>query len=123
MAGIPKAKFYGLDGQLISIEEWGNLMVSGKKILAQDNVGDYLVSTALLGVDLRLHIHEGTKPIIFETIVFKDGNEEYIERYYTKEEAFQGHKDAIKMMEVAVRSISRRHSKGIDTEYHIGMIT
>jgi hypothetical protein len=111
--GFPKAKFYGLDGQLITLEEWAELTISDKKILARDEIGDYLVSTVLLGIDHCFHINPGMKPIIFETMVFKDDDEDYVERYSTKEEALEGHKRAVVMTKALVEANSRRHAKEI----------
>jgi hypothetical protein len=46
--GIPKAKFYGLEGQLITLEEWENLIVSDKitcKGVGNMPDGEYIVKS------------------------------------------------------------------------------
>jgi hypothetical protein len=65
------------------------------KVLKQEMVGPYWVSTVWLGLDHRFGIGP---PLIFETMVFwrgenpqPDSFEEDQERYSTEEEALTGH--------------------------------
>jgi len=68
------------------ISDWEN------KVVKQEHVGKYWVSTVFLGLDHR----DGGDgpPILFETMVFTDGDadEDTMVRYTTREEALIGHK-------------------------------
>jgi hypothetical protein len=86
-------KFYGMDGQPISLEEWGRLAGSEKKVVSSTELpGGVWVSTVLLGMD---HRFGGVgPPIIFETMVFESRDnlgELDCDRYCTREEAELGH--------------------------------
>lgn len=78
--------------------EWSKFMGGGISRVALDEimVGDesVRVSTVFLGAD---HNFLGGPPLLFETMVFRDGPEEQ-ERYCTWEEALIGHQ---KMLEYA----------------------
>lgn len=58
------------------------------RIVAQDHVGDVLVSTVFLGID---HQWGDGPPLLFETIVFGGPHDQAQERYSTWEEAEKGH--------------------------------
>lgn len=73
------------------------------KILKQDTIGKYFVSTVWLGLDHGWRLvaeREGLPyfPTIFETMVFKEDQRDeddewdrFQERYCTQEEALEGH--------------------------------
>lgn len=71
--------------------------------IAEDVIGKHWISTVWLGID---HSFEGKKPVIFETMVFESGEKDncgnpkdYLtQRYYTEEEAKQGHADIVKII-------------------------
>jgi hypothetical protein len=86
-------------------------------IIKRDYFGDFFVSTVWLGSDsgfgLRrlggFHI-----PIIFETMIFNDSDEEhglhcYQERYATEEMAIIGHKEACKLAQAAEINIKGKN--------------
>lgn len=74
---------------LDTIFEWAKLFETPSyKIVKQEEVGKYKVSTVWLGLNHNFH---GGEPLIFETMVFGD-DEEDMERYSTEEEALAGHK-------------------------------
>lgn len=54
---------------------------------------DNFISTVWLGIDLEMQMRKG-KPLIFETMVQRDGFRE-IRRYSTLEEAKKGHKEEV----------------------------
>lgn len=65
--------------------------VEGKsKIVAQEHVGKVWVSTVFLGLDHRFG-RDGD-PVLFETMVFRDGHGEEGERYCTWQQAEAGHR-------------------------------
>jgi hypothetical protein len=61
------------------------------------NVGPYLVSTVHLVID---HSHGDGPPVIFETMVFRDGDflGEFCARYCTEAEASAGHEHVVGMV-------------------------
>jgi hypothetical protein len=81
--------FYDRQGNPITLEEW--MRLSGDKIVRQDEVGDYFVSTVWLGINHNFH--PIGPPLIFETMVFPSESWRDLEccRYSTEEEALEGH--------------------------------
>ena len=86
--------YYDKQGKEITQEEWGRLLESPEyKIVNQDKLGGYIVSTVWLGLN---HNFSGGDALIFETMVFDTaGNDLEMERYHTLEEAEKGHKEMI----------------------------
>lgn len=66
-----------------------NLAYRCVNIVAQEHVGKVWVSTVFLGLD---HSFGQGDPILFETMVFRDGHGEECERYCTWQEAEAGHR-------------------------------
>lgn len=91
---------FDIDGNPINdVQTFGRLMGTPEyKIIAQEDVltpsGDMLwVSTVWLGID---HGWMSEVPIIFETMVFAQSmEEEFCQRYATKEEARAGHERVV----------------------------
>ena len=92
-----RPRYYGWHGELISQDQWINLMEHTDRHVAEDcftvNGVEYYVSTVLLGLD---HSSFGSgPPIIFETMVFRDdldmGQDVAMDRYATLEQAREGH--------------------------------
>lgn len=91
------------DDALGGSSEWERKMDEIEKLLSDKNYKiikqewtpdkKYWVSTVWLGLDYNYG--EGP-PLIFETMVFKDGEERELERYSTQEEALRGHKKLLK---------------------------
>lgn len=76
--------------------KWGKWMEIGNRIVKQEYIGDYFVSTVFLGLN---HNFEVGEPLLFETKVFntKDYSRHLgQERYATKKEALEGHKLLVK---------------------------
>lgn len=63
-------------------------------IVGKQVKGDIEVSTVFLAID---HSHVGKKPILYETMVF-GADDDHCERYYTKEEALEGHARICKLV-------------------------
>ena len=72
--------------------EWGKQLQTMERHVADDQINDCRVSTIWLGTD---HNHWGGPPLVFETMIFKEGSDIYCERYTTWQEAEAGHKEAI----------------------------
>lgn len=76
-----KSLRYASAGGVTSLEE-------DPSRIGSDHVGDAWVSTVWVGIDMGW---ARTTPIIFETMVFGGVNDQYQERYATKEAALAGH--------------------------------
>lgn len=85
--------FFDMDGQPIGPHQWEAIFYSADRIIAQEEIGPYFISTVWLGID-----HGGGEagvPMIFETLIF--GGEEraltdQLARYATRGEALEGHR-------------------------------
>jgi hypothetical protein len=80
-----------------SLMEWGKqiqeMSINHTKHVAEDMINGNHISTVWLGLD---HNYYGGPPLLFETMVFgQDGNDVYMDRYYTWDEAIEGHKKAV----------------------------
>ena len=94
-------KYYLLDENKIpyevSLEEsYKVFRDSEMKIVKQELVGDCHVSTVFLCLDHAWENEEG--PILFETMIFKGEFDGFQRRYKTYDEALQGHKEAVEMV-------------------------
>lgn len=99
--------------EITDIVEWAKWIQTGNRRIAEDEVGNYTVSTVFLGLDFSFGKDSG--PLLFETMVFvgeldtakymgainvvdavkvvsKDG---YFKRYGTRKEAEEGHKKIV----------------------------
>lgn len=77
-----------------TITEWGKFRRTHRKIVKQEHVEKYFVSTVFVGID-QSFIDDELK--VFETMVFPNESiqEEYCERYGTYKEAEEGHERAV----------------------------
>jgi hypothetical protein len=65
--------FYNRDGYPIPLMEWAERMAKSEVRVALTWVGDLLVSTEWVGIDLGLGMIDGSQPHIFETLVLDGG--------------------------------------------------
>ena len=98
----PFGAYYDLKGKQIGMWEWSELQHT-HKIIARSEMCGYLVSTVYLGIDHGFNDEE--PPLIFETMVFgqderteKTDLHNYQYRYFTLEEAKEGHQEICKMV-------------------------
>jgi len=91
------------------ISEWDKMMQKVDKI-GDDYVGDIHISTVFLGTN---HAHNFGPPILFETMAFGGGPDydQYQERYYTYEEALEGHKRIVEQVTNEIPLIPRKTFK------------
>ena len=90
--------------KVVPLLEWAEWIGKvGNKIVKQENVGKYWVSTVFLGLIGLNHNFSGIgEPLLFETMVFprKKGEERYreldMDRYATWEDSKKGHKEMVK---------------------------
>lgn len=83
--------------------EWAAFVENpDNKVVKQEQVGDFWVSTVFLGINYAMS--EDHPGLWFETMVFnkpagskklEDWGEQYMDRYSTYEEAEKGHKKAV----------------------------
>ena len=84
-----KSRYFDRNGEPLELMGWCALIELGDyKIVRQESVGDYWISTVWLCIN---HNYGSGPPHIFETMVFGEGNEKYCERYATEAEALAGH--------------------------------
>lgn len=79
------------DGQPVPCEDllvWAREFGKSDRIVAQDRIGDVLVSTVFLGLN---HNFGGGAPILYETMVFGGPLDGEMERYETRAQAEAGH--------------------------------
>lgn len=67
-----------------------------KRIVSQDKIKGVLVSTVFLGVDYGFYTE---RPLWFETMIFGGTHDGFQKRYTTYDEAVEGHKEALKLVE------------------------
>lgn len=89
-------------GKEIPVLEWGRLVEDENyKIVKQTSLGDYLISTVWMGLNMAFFRDE--KPLIFETMIFCENEETkkedrlhmFQERYSNEQDAIEGHEIAI----------------------------
>ncbi len=81
---------------------WANFLENNhtKRIVKKDDIGDMHISTIFIGLDHGFSLldekeMDDYKPLIFETMVFKNNGGIYCDRYSTWKEAEEGHQKAI----------------------------
>lgn len=85
---------YDKQGQPIEMEQFAALLADlDYKIVGRTKIGNAEVSTVWLGIDHNF-MREDSAPLIFETMIFGGGHDEFQWRWHTEEEAIDGH-DAI----------------------------
>lgn len=110
---------FGLDyfdrqGRPISMGQWLELLERGHmayKQIGLTRVGAHAVSTIWLGTNHDFSFTQGAPPVIFESMVFFDGDEDeryglgasgIMLRYCTEAEARQGHRSLVGLLRMAV---------------------
>jgi len=68
---------------------------SSQRVVAQDNVGEVLVSTVFLGLN---HSFTDGPPILYETMIFGGNHDSYQDRYRNKVAAAAGHDRAMALV-------------------------
>ena len=88
------------------IEKWGQWFSTDDRIIQQNNVNGIFISTIFLGLDHNFL--GGTKPILWETMIFNLHIDEPQWRYDSLEKALKGHQQALRMVDLAIRKKHRR---------------
>jgi len=84
---------YILDGHRAvpcpDLETWGRWMGTTDRVVARTTVREEIeVSTVFIGLD---HQFGNGSPLLFETMVFRNGDGQDMDRYSTWDEAIDGH--------------------------------
>lgn len=82
------------------MEEWADNHDKAHTVIAQDEVGDVLVSTIFVGLAIQWG---NRKPRMFETMIFGGIRDGYQQRYETYAEAEEGHAMALRMVKTGFR--------------------
>lgn len=79
--------------------DWHDKNINRLCVMRQD-IDGIVISTMFLGLD---HSYSGdnTKPLLWETMIFKGKHDQYQERYYTFNDALDGH---FKALELVIKS-------------------
>ena len=81
--------YYDYDGQPITMEQWGELYQHERHVAETTLEDGTYISTVWLGLD---HSFGSGPPLIYETMVFRDGDGDECERYTYRHQAVEGHK-------------------------------
>lgn len=71
--------------------EWATQHEKVNKVIKQTDIRNYFISTIFLGINYNLF---GDKPVVFETMIFKDEKSFCVKRWSTYQEAEDGHEEA-----------------------------
>ena len=97
--------YYDLEGKPLSLEQWGEIYERRDAArsrapdgqsrpeddltrMGSDEIGEAWVSTVWVGMDMG---YGSGPPVIFETMIFSGGHDQFCERYCTKESALANH--------------------------------
>ena len=85
--------YYDRQLQPISLEEFSRLIVQpDEKFVGVAKIGDVRVSTVWLGIN---HNIMGSRPVVFELMIFGGEHDEYQERFYSEEDAVKRHDEVV----------------------------
>lgn len=101
-------RYYKLMGRLAvpcaDLTEWGVWFQSADRHVARTEIGPMIVSTVFLGLDHR--IGPGP-PLLFETMIFDDGDDGYQARCETWVEAERHHAEAVELAQARLAGANR----------------
>lgn len=104
-------RYFKLDGKIAmecrSLLEWAEWMEIADRHVAKETIEGFRVSTVFLGLN---HNFSGNgDPLLFETMVFSpNGRSIDMKRYFTWEEAEEGHKKIVETIKV---NLAEAHGK------------
>jgi hypothetical protein len=67
-----------------------------RKAVKQDTIGEVFISTVFLGLDHSWR--DDRRPLLWETMVFGGDHDQYQQRYYSYEDAIEGHQTALDLV-------------------------
>lgn len=112
-------RHFDIAGNPISLRNWGYLRANRDYgVIAQEKIGHVSLSTVWVGLDMGFHIGRGLPPVIFETMIFSevdDDLDQYQERYATEAQAREGHARIASMLRsIAALSDGSDLTAGVD---------
>lgn len=81
-----------------TLVEWAQWFNQADRQIACTEFGDYVISTVFLGFPHGT-CERTNLPLLFETMVFKDGDDIYMQRFASHDEACAGHNEAVEYVE------------------------
>lgn len=100
--------YYILQGKLAvpvkTLEEFGARFEHKNRFVAQTKIGGVVVSTVFLGIDHSFSTAPEALPILFETMVFRGGKGDDMERCGSWEEAEAQHKAMVAKVRAEIRA-------------------
>lgn len=93
--------YYNRNGEEINIDEFFRLIeTTNYKIVANDTVKGFYISTVWLGLDHSFGDGTTTAPIIFETMIFKEGDwkDLWCKRYTNEADALSTHSSVVSII-------------------------
>lgn len=95
--------WYKLEGKIAvqcdSLLEWADWLETADRRVAETQIGDIWVSTVFLGMD---HGFFSDDPLLFETLVFPTEEFGTMVRYFTWEEAEEGHRKVVQAIQAMI---------------------
>jgi hypothetical protein len=88
---------------LISLQ-WAEWMESHECHVANDIFEGVHVSTVFLGIDHNFGF-DASPPVLFETMIFGGPMDGFMDRYHTREEALQGHAEALTLVKLELEML------------------
>lgn len=79
------------------LQKWGEFFESGKRHVAFDTFGNVDISTVFLGIDHGIP-RNSERPILFETMIFRDGEGDECWRCATWKQAEAQHNKAVELV-------------------------
>lgn len=80
--------------------KWGKWLQTAKRHVGLTKLPKKFgrsVSTVFLGLDHSFSFEAQVEPVLWETMIFGGPQDQYQDRYTSKEEALEGHKTAVKL--------------------------
>ncbi|MFT4103424.1 MAG: hypothetical protein QM674_20830 [Burkholderiaceae bacterium] len=116
---FPRHMHYKLDGRRAvpckSIAEWSAWFAVADRRVAETWIDDVRISTVFLGLD---HNHGlSGDPLLFETMVFVDGETHEMRRYFIWEEAEAGHTEMTELIRAEMQAAQVRAAQAWEQVY------
>lgn len=105
--------FRDRSGEPIPLDDWLSLCADDDyRFIRQTKVGDYLVSTVWLGIDLNMPVGV---PLLFETLVYRGSSDVACYRWSSEREALAGHHELVSVISAAEGGVpdARAETKSI----------
>jgi len=96
-------QYFDRNGNRLQLMDWAKKCEDDEyRKVKQDKIGKYFISTIWFG--LNMNFFSNQEPLIFETMIFLDDDDQldefylYQEEYSTEQQALEGHERAVKLV-------------------------